>query len=140
MRKISLLLCLVLAGCASTPDQTKDENKAHPEVENARTSVNWQGTYQGIFPCADCEGIATMLSLNPDMTYALRTRELGKEEIDKKSNGTFTWNKKNSHISFKIGEQVRTFRVGQGFVQLTQADGRPIKASNPERYYLEKTD
>ncbi len=42
------------------------------------TSVDWPGTYQGILPCADCEGIKTQLLINKDLNYILRLSTWGK--------------------------------------------------------------
>ena len=91
----NLILCFILSACSSAGDQTeatavnKSSDTVYETVDNAKTSVAWAGIYQGIFPCSGCEGIATMLKINNDLTYSLRTRKLGKEEIDKKSNGKF---------------------------------------------------
>lgn len=134
---------LLLTGCASKDKQTPAviaNTASHPVVANARSNVQWTGTYQGIFPCAGCEGVATMLKLNPDMTYALRTRQLGLEDIDRKSDGSFMWLKDNSHIVLQGKNQNRVFRVGDGFLQLTGPDGKPVPSPNPNAFYLEKTD
>jgi copper homeostasis protein (lipoprotein) len=44
------------------------------------TSIDWAGNYQGILPCADCEGIKTQILLNKDLSYVLETQYLGKDE------------------------------------------------------------
>lgn len=134
---------LILSGCASD-EAVNSQNGTHSPnraaVNNARSNVQWTGIYQGIFPCSGCEGVATMLKLNPDMTYALRTRQLGRENIDRKSNGTFRWLPDNSHIVLQGKNQNRIFRVGNGFLQLTDSNGKPVKTNNPNAFYLEKTD
>ncbi|SUO94437.1 copper resistance protein NlpE [Suttonella ornithocola] len=141
-----LLTSLLLGACASNdavlPETSKTKQAATKRemVKNARSAVSWNGVYQGIFPCAGCEGVATMLQLNADSTYLLRTRMLGKEEIDRKSEGSFTWMPDNSHIQLQGHSQNRFFRVGEGFLQLTLPDGKPIPSNNPEAFFLEKTD
>lgn len=142
----SLALSILLFGCAannsSQPPKSiaKAASNMRAAVANARSNVQWTGTYQGIFPCAGCEGVATMLKLNPDMTYSLRTRQLGVEDIDRKSDGRFSWQRDNSHIVLQGKTQNRIFRVGDGFLQLTGADGKPVQSPNPDAFYLEKTD
>lgn len=135
----------LLVGC--TPPErptnfvTHGKTTHHAIISNARNHVSWTGTYQGIFPCTGCEGVAIMLKLNQDMTYSSRTRRLGKENIDRKSNGTFIWQRDNSHIILQEGaSQKQIFRVDDGFVQLIGADGKEIPNKNPEAFYLEKTD
>lgn len=133
----SLAIIIGLGGCLS--DRLSSDND-HVSTVNARSQVAWVGTYQGIFPCTDCEGIATMLVLDPDMSYALRTRRLGKQNIDKKSNGSFIWLPDNNHIRLLGKDQKQVFRVGNGFVELTLPDGRPIETNEKRDFYLEKSN
>jgi copper homeostasis protein (lipoprotein) len=56
------------------------------------TSIDWAGIYQGILPCADCEGIKTQIVLNKDLSYVLETQYLGKDEKIFQAKGTFKWN------------------------------------------------
>ena len=53
------------------------------------TSVDWDGTYFGILPCADCNGIQTILTLNKNLTYEIQMKYLGKDEKVFESKGTF---------------------------------------------------
>lgn len=133
----SLGIIVGLGGCLS--DRPSGDNN-HASTVNARSHVAWTGTYQGIFPCADCEGIATMLMINPDMSYALRTRKLGKQNIDKKSNGSFIWLPDNSHIRLLGKDQKQVFRVGNGFLEMTMPDDRPIEKNEKRNFYLEKSN
>lgn len=43
------------------------------EGDNSRNSLDWEGTYKGILPCADCEGIETMVILKDNDRYTLST-------------------------------------------------------------------
>ncbi|MBE3114694.1 MAG: copper resistance protein NlpE N-terminal domain-containing protein [Actinobacteria bacterium] len=38
------------------------------------------GTYEGVLPCADCEGIETVLTLNFDSTFTMESTYLGKSD------------------------------------------------------------
>ncbi len=41
-----------------------EQNKADTSVnraDSAETSLDWAGEYEGVFPCADCEGIKVEL-------------------------------------------------------------------------------
>lgn len=48
------------------------------DSHNSQNSLDWQVTYKGITPCADCEGIETEVVLNKDLTYLIKTKYLGK--------------------------------------------------------------
>ncbi|MDR0646383.1 MAG: copper resistance protein NlpE N-terminal domain-containing protein [Elusimicrobiota bacterium] len=43
------------------------------------TASKYVGTFSGILPCADCEGIDMELSINPDKTFSLIELYLTKE-------------------------------------------------------------
>ena len=75
-----LLLILVpafIVGCAQTALQEKTASTASAEVavlndgHTAENALDWGGVYEGVFPCADCEGINTRLTLKYDRTYIL---------------------------------------------------------------------
>lgn len=154
MHKISVIhhmmaisLALVISACVSTNNDlnalktatNNADTNQYVEVKNARQKLQWAGVYQGIFPCSNCEGIATMLKINPDMSFVLRTRELGREDIDNKSEGKFVWLKDNSHIQLQGTETQRIFRVGNGFIELMGNNGKPV-TTNRKSFILEKTD
>ena len=73
--------------------QCQEEQEKTPAASEQKvvSPPEWEGTYTGVVPCADCEGISTTLTLNRDMTYALQTRYLGKgfQTYDRRS--TFRW-------------------------------------------------
>ena len=94
MKHLLLITALLatLAGCSSTKKHEEKRPLRAPQdnvVANARKNVAWQGTYQGILPCSACEGVATMIVLNPDMTYTTRTRMLGIDDKDRTGEGRF---------------------------------------------------
>ena len=51
---------VLLAACSTAPKTTQQANDGYT------------GTFAGMLPCADCPGINTELTLNPDGTYQLR--------------------------------------------------------------------
>ena len=36
--------------------------------DSSATSLDWEGVYRGVVPCADCEGIVTTITLRRDGT------------------------------------------------------------------------
>ena len=45
--------------------------------DNSQNSLDWEGTYRGILPCADCEGIETKITLSANGTYEYKASYLG---------------------------------------------------------------
>ena len=76
---------------ASAP-AVAEASAAVPDMHNAQNALDWNGTYQGLLPCASCEGIATELVLNNDGTYSLtEDYQGGKEALKETVTGKFTW-------------------------------------------------
>jgi copper homeostasis protein (lipoprotein) len=57
----------------TTPGAPVGESDGH----DAQNSLDWAGGYYGRVPCADCEGIDTVLVLLSDGTYALTRTHIG---------------------------------------------------------------
>ena len=150
MRKVGFLLvlaCLSLAstGC-SAPDQAPPEPAGAAEAAAAAsaahssvTSLDWSGTYRGVVPCADCEGIETEITLGRNGTYVLKTRYLGKEATGREAQGAFTWVAGGSAIRLEglPGRPGRYQVVENALVQL-DVEGRPIPDDLAPKYRLAK--
>ena len=52
-------------------------SQASEAQHNSRNSLDWDGIYSGILPCADCEGIKTDIQLHKDGTYRMARKYLG---------------------------------------------------------------
>lgn len=95
-----------------------------PQVEmgdNSQTSLDWNGTYTGITPCADCEGIETSVTLNKYMTYQVSNTYKGKSTDAVIKTGTFTFNRDGNTIKLgNITDAPAMYAVGEN--QLTQLD------------------
>ena len=145
MKHLLLITALLaaLAGCSSTKKHEEKRPMHVPQenvVENARKNVAWQGTYQGILPCSACEGVATMIVLNPDMTYTTRTRMLGIDDKDRTGEGRFEWLPDNSHIAIDSEGQRKIFRVHSDHLEMRMPNGDAIPTANPEAFQLMKTE
>ncbi|HEY0680432.1 MAG TPA: copper resistance protein NlpE N-terminal domain-containing protein [Chitinophagaceae bacterium] len=118
--------------CCSSTQNTGDTSK---------TSLDWQGVYNGVVPCADCNGIATKITLRENNTYVLQTQYLGKSNEVFSSEGSFEWNKDGTQIvlkNIKDGVASAYYQVGEN--KLTQLDmnGKPVTGNLSSMYVLAK--
>jgi uncharacterized lipoprotein NlpE involved in copper resistance len=68
-------------------------------------SLDWAGTYAGIIPCADCEGISVSVILNPDETYMVSYSYLGKgDNFPENTSSKFSWNEAGGAIALDTKE------------------------------------
>jgi Uncharacterized lipoprotein NlpE involved in copper resistance len=99
---------VALVGCS------RNQNSL-PVGDTSRNSLDWQGVYHGVLPCADCAGILAMIELNENNTYTLSTSYIGKNNAGLKKSGDFTWNDAGGEITlnglndsippvYKVGE------------------------------------
>lgn len=134
---IAVLIVALAIACAET--RNFKDNKSTAMADSSRTSLDWPGTYNGIVPCADCEGIETALTLHEDGTYLLKTKYLGKSETINMVNGAFSWNDAGSVITLNgIDNGPSQYLVGEnGLVQL-DLQGNRITGALAQKYVLKK--
>ncbi|SQH75313.1 Lipoprotein [Shewanella benthica] len=146
-----LALTLSLSACSeqetTTQDSVQQTQKTSPVGDTSRTSLDWDGTYSGVTPCASCSGIDTTLTLKLDNTYVLETRYLGDENEAKKvftEAGSFEWNSEGNKISL-LGDASRKddpeqYQVGENQLLMLDMQGNRITGSLAELYRLAKQD
>lgn len=107
------------------------------QEDNSKISIDWPGTYQGILPCADCEGIQTQLVLNKDLSYSLKTRYNGKSDSIFQTKGTFKWNENRSSITLDNLNK-HLYQVGENRLIQRDKDGSPVTEGLTNKFILQK--
>lgn len=134
---------LLAAGCDNTAKQTV--NNAQPQsvtqqadtTHNARTSLDWAGTYQGMLPCADCEAINTTVTLNADGSYQLERVYVGKSVRVFTEQGIFNWSDIGSTVLLEAEQPVQFF-VAENQLFMLDKQGKRIEGDMAARYRLQK--
>lgn len=102
---------------------------------------NLIGTYRGVVPCADCEGIQTELTLNKNKTFDLIIRYLGKKDGTRAFTNKFTLNKEgNAVILGGLKEEAIPFeyQISENAMIQLSMDGKRIEGENASKYILVK--
>lgn len=118
---------LVATGC-TTPATSPDPVNADP-AHNARNALNWIGAYRGVLPCADCEGIETVVVLARDGTYSTQARYLGKGDPVFAEHGRFTWNEAGHTVTLAAapsGREPARYFVGENHLLRLAPDGSRV--------------
>lgn len=123
----------VVAGCTTggTSNGVRSPDPAH----NARNSLDWAGVYRGILPCADCEGIETIVILQRDGTYRSQSRYLGKGDTVFSDKGRFAWNDAGDTVTFS-GERPAKYFVGENRLIRLALDGSRVTGPLAKHYIL----
>lgn len=92
-------------------------------ADNSQNSLDWAGTYVGLLPCADCEGILTNITLKSDGSYQKTEVYNGKGEKMFIESGTFTWYDAGSKIRLNTNQM---YQVGENqLIHLDQEGNKP---------------
>lgn len=145
MKKNVLILAaaLALAACggnaqrkAATAD-SQETVAAAPDMHTAETSLDYLGTYEGTLPAADCPGIQTTLTLNPDGTYELHMKYIDRDaEFDEW--GRFTIEANQLTLYPDEGEPTGSYRVEENRLRMLDAEKQPVTGALAENYVLQK--
>lgn len=125
------MLALVFSAC---------HHKSVPMGDTSRNALDWQGTYYGILPCADCPGIQTMIHLNDDNTFVMATSHLDRDGSGQRKSGTFTWDRSGSRITLDVpGASTKpVYKVGENRLISLALDGSEITGQLASQYVLTK--
>lgn len=130
---IFILLIISIQACKSQKSKTKI---SIPIGDTSKTSLDWEGTYQGILPCADCPGIKTEIILNNDNTYKLKTNYL-ERGVGLDTVGKFSWNEEGNIITLD-DHYPQKYLVGENRLFSLDGDGNRITGDLADRFILEK--
>ena len=105
---------------------------------NAINSLDWNGTYQGTLPCADCSGIDISITLNQDGTYMLEQSYQGKEDGQLKSEGQFSWNESGNTVTLSSEDAPNQYFVGENMLMKLDMNGEKVPGELASNYNLIK--
>ncbi len=140
-KKIILMSLIVLTfiSCNKKVVDAQSKTEVVTDSHSSKTAVDIIGVYSGVLPCADCEGIETILTIKDETNYLLTTKYLNKQTQAIERKGTYTWNDKGNTITLSGNKDMpNQFFVGEN--QVTQLDlkGNKITGNLANNYILKK--
>ena len=135
---IIALFTLLTTAC-SEPAQPSVNAAAQtkPLGDTNKNALDWPGEYEGVVPCASCEGIQTHISLRADNSFELKTVYLGKDDRIFKVTGTAVWDAQGRNITLSEGSQ---YLVGENQLIMLDTEGKRITGELAEHSVLKKKD
>lgn len=141
-----LIPVLSLTGCtekATPPGESAPaaeiRMESAPDMHDAANSLDYTGTYRGILPCPDCEGIYTELTLVYDNTFTLKTNFMGKGDgMEKTRSGFYSFQKHGSLVTLIGLDPPNRFFVGENVLWYLDQDGKRITGELAEKHALRK--
>jgi copper homeostasis protein (lipoprotein) len=105
----------------------------------AQNSLDVNGTYTGVLPCASCEGIETSLTLSGD-TFSLTEKYIKGEGFVATSTGSFTW--KDGRVivlkDTKNASRLLMYKVQENKLVQLDVEGKVITGKLESFYVLSK--
>ncbi|CAM3904696.1 META domain-containing protein [Flavobacterium cucumis] len=139
MIAFSFISCKKEAGQETEVKTAADKTAVQVEGHNAKSSLDYQGIYQGNLPCADCESIETKISLTQD-SYIKETVYKEKSSKVFKETGKFTWNEAGTTITLLSSSAPNQYFVGENVLFHLDADGKRIKGNLASKYQLSRIE
>lgn len=138
---IILFAISLFFSCKDHKKNTEDLSISELEAmsDNSMTSLDWAGTYEGVLPCADCEGIKTTMTINKDNTFAAREIYIGKKDSVIESKGRFKWDEKGQIIAFSDKKR-HSYFVGENTLIHLDSNGDKITGDLADKYVLTKSE
>jgi len=152
MKSIIILLALFCLISCKDQEKTAESNSLESSTEeistkpdnahNSRNSLDWDGVYEGVLPCENCEGIETSIRLKKNLDYVLSQHYLGRAESEENNlneTGKFEWNKQGNTIS--LGESQKLyFQVSENYLLQVFKDESKVMGDSAIKYRLTKTN
>lgn len=116
---------------------SKSENADNQttDLHNVQNTLDWEGTYFGVLPCASCPGINTLITLIDDGTFEKTTEYLESDDTPETTNGKFDW--KGDSIII-IGESA--YLVGENQLFALDVYNQVVEGELAEHYILNKVN
>lgn len=140
MKRLSIFVISgLLLTSISCQQKMKSVSNSVPDMHTSEIALDWEGLYEGLLPCADCEGIKTTLQINKPGNYWLKTSYIGKESNQFEMSGKFKWINNGREIELLgVTNGSNKFLVGEN--QLIQLDmkGERIIGDLADHYILKR--
>lgn len=137
---LSILIIFTAISCESKKDETvKSQPSEVVDEHNAKNSLDYLGVYKGVLPCADCEGIETLIVLNEDETYEITRKYLGKDENVFSDMGSYVWQEDGNTLEFEdTNSNTSYYFVSENKLIALDEDKNKISGALAKNYELEK--
>lgn len=142
---IGLVITISFSSCKKEVEMKNDEVIADSTAvemvtddHNAMNSLDYQGTYVGSLPCADCEAIETIIILRDDSFEKEEVYKGKFKETFSRKSGSFEWNKEGYTITLVGIEKPNQYFVGENVLFHLDIDGKRIEGELMHKYQLEK--
>ena len=143
------LFLIVFSACESPSDSSGQAEAPFMEgvdttpvvdTHTSRIALDWMGTYQGVLPCSDCDGIEATIVIYEEKRFEKWLKYLGRDgDAELHSEGDFTWEASGGVIRLEGEHGFSRFMVAENFLVHLEDAGDRYSGDLGNHYVLEKT-
>lgn len=148
MKKMILAVAVIAVGfasCNKKADANESTNDTLTQVDstavvddhNSQNALDWAGTYEGVLPCANCEGIQTIVTLNSDDTFTTKQIYLGRSGEAVEDSGKIMWHE-GTMVHLKGATVDMKLKVEENQLVVLDTEGKVIEGAMKDLYILKK--
>lgn len=105
----------------------------------AQKETNWVGTYRGVLPCINCEGLEATLTLKEDTTFLLKINFLGSDVTIPDTTGNVTWTKPNKLFALDIKSYFSSqFEIAGDTLFNLDLDGKRVVGADAPKFIFKR--
>ena len=141
MKNILLILAAAIMLTACGGNSRQKTTAGVPDMHNAENALDYQGTYKGVFPAADCPGIEIELTLHNDNTYTMNSSYMDRSEEPIQQTGNYTVKGNLLTLRAKVGIGLPApeyYKVEENRLRRLNAKKQPITGELADQYVLTK--
>lgn len=132
-------VALIPASLLCTSQKNSGKILRATDIQTSQNSFDWEGTYLGVLPCDDCDGIQKTIYLYKDGSFRVKVQYLGKDERATEVSGRIDWSDDGNSIILKeFNGAEQRYAVGEKLLIQLDADGNKITGGLATRYILSK--
>lgn len=138
---ILLVTAALLASCSgqkkeqTATEQQNETTVQAPDMHNAENALDYQGTYKGTIPAADCPGINVTLTLGNDGTFEEIYEYIERDTFTSK--GTYTV-KVNTLTTVSETNDTTYYKVEENRLRMLDREQNLIGGELADKYILNK--
>ncbi|MDR0825592.1 MAG: copper resistance protein NlpE [Prevotella sp.] len=144
MKKLLTAIAAVflIYSCGSNSQKNQEPTSSEPEQvidnHNAKSSLDYKGTYSGKIPTASGEGMTVTIELG-DSAFVKKTEYIGKKDTFE-TKGKYTWNDQGNTITLEgdAKDSPNQYLVGENSLTQLDMSGNKIAGDMADLYILKK--
>lgn len=140
MKIFNLVLIAIIALTTTTFCSKKTTGKVTSTNKSDKLQDDMPGIYAGLLPCADCPGIETTITVNPDNSYEITQVYSEKDSVPFISSGFIKKGEKENIWVFKSRYNETFYQFEDSLLRMLNKNQQEVDEQLEQHYILERKE